>query len=349
MTPVGGTPRVVTAQALGGDSYRAAFPTLSCGLTVNYGVFVQTTDGNYEDPAGEQAAIVASGTQNVVDDACESLGAWLIGGLGDTATSGQWINADPVATAAQPEDDHTVNGVNCWITGTGVVGGGVGAADIDGGQTTLTSPVFNATVVDTPYISYWRWYSNNAGAAPNEDSMPVEISNNCASTWVSLEVVSENAGAWVQKNFRIADVVPPTSSMRIRFRARDLLSGSVVEAGVDDVKLYGYDCTAPRPADVNATARLTALTWGSCSATGATPGRATSTATARSMVRIWVPSSPTGVDVVLSAMMLWMDRMVSGIRRSPYTRSHADHAACVDGSCLFVDRVWPPLEPVGLC
>jgi hypothetical protein len=81
--------------------------------------------------------------------------------------------------------------------------------------------------------------------------MPVEISNNGGTSWVQLELVTENAGAWVRKEFRIADVVTPTSTMRLRFRARDLLSGSVVEAGVDDVKLYGFDCTVARPADLN--------------------------------------------------------------------------------------------------
>ena len=250
VTPVGGTPRVVTAQALGGDSYRAAFPTLSCGLSINYGMFVQTADGNYEDPAGEQAAVVATGTQNVADDACESLGAWLIGGLGDTATSGQWINADPVATAAQPEDDHTPTGTRCFVTGNGAVGGNIGAADVDGGFTSLRTPIFDGRGAGTQ-VSYWRWYSNNQGSAPNADSMPISISNDGGTTWVQLEDVTENAGAWVQKTFRIADFVTPTATMRLRFDARDLASGSIVEAAIDDFRVFRYDCTQASPADLN--------------------------------------------------------------------------------------------------
>ena len=182
---------------------------------------------------------------------CETNLGWTVGATGDNATAGLWVRADPVGTTAQPENDHTVDGVNCWVTGNGQVGGAVGAADIDGGTTTLVSPVFDATVVDEPRLTYFRWYSNNQGSAPNEDSMPVEISNDGGTTWVQLELVTENAGVWVEKTFRIADVVTPTSTMRVRFRARDLGNGSVVEAGVDDVKVFGYDCTAARPGDLN--------------------------------------------------------------------------------------------------
>jgi hypothetical protein len=234
------------------DAFSATLPAVACGSAVGFAVEFTTATETFRLPStGFLPATAAFGVATGFTDEMEIDQGWTVGGAGDAATAGLWARVDPVGTAAQPEDDHTVAGVRCWITGNGVVGGALGAADIDGGQTTLTSPIFDATVIDTPYISYWRWYSNNAGAAPNEDSMPVEISNSGGTTWVPLEVVSENVGAWVQKKFRIADFVAPTSTMRIRFRASDLFSGSIVEAGVDDVKLYGFDCTVARPADVN--------------------------------------------------------------------------------------------------
>jgi choice-of-anchor B domain-containing protein len=242
----------VSVTQLDADTYSATLPAVACGSAVGLAIEFTTATEVFRLPStGFLPATAAFGVAAGFTDEMEINQGWTVGGAGDAATAGIWVRADPVGTAAQPEDDHTAAGVNCWITGNGAVGGGLGAADIDGGQTTLTSPVFDATVVDTPYISYWRWYSNNAGAAPNEDSMPVEISNNGGTSWVLLETVTQNAGAWVEKSFRIADVVPPTSTMRIRFRASDLLSGSVVEAGVDDVKLYGFDCTVARPADLN--------------------------------------------------------------------------------------------------
>lgn len=234
------------------DTFRVQLPASTCGSTVGFAVEFVTPNDSYRLPGtGFLQATSADGEATGFTDSMETNLGWTVGATGDNATAGLWVRADPVGTAAQPESDHTVDGVNCWITGNGSVGGAVGAADIDGGTTTLVSPIFDATVVEEPRLSYFRWYSNNQGSAPNEDSMPVEISNDGGTTWVQLELVTENAGVWVEKTFRIADAVTPTSTMRVRFRARDLVNGSVVEAGVDDVKLYGYDCTVARPADLN--------------------------------------------------------------------------------------------------
>ena len=55
----------------------------------------------------------------------------------------------------------------------------------------------------------------------------------------------------MEHRYRIADFMAATSSMCLRFQARDLDAGSIVEAGVDDLRVFGYDCEAPRPADIN--------------------------------------------------------------------------------------------------
>ncbi|MFM8639190.1 MAG: hypothetical protein ACKOEL_00935, partial [Planctomycetota bacterium] len=156
----------------------------------------------------------------------------------------------------QPEDDRTpAPGTQCWITGQGTAGGSIGAADVDGGVTTLLSPAFNCTAFAETYISYWRWYSNNAGSAPNADNMPVEISADNGATWVQLENVTENANVWVQKTFRVRDFVTPSAQVRVRFRAQDTGTGSIVEAGVDDVRVFGVQCN-PRSPDLNGDGRI---------------------------------------------------------------------------------------------
>ncbi len=235
------------------NTYRAQLPATACGASVGLAVEFSTASESFRSPLGVGFHPAVSGYGEIVgwNDECEVNSGWTVGGTGDAATAGVWVRADPVGTSAQPEDDHTPTGVACFITGNGAVGGAVGVADIDGGQTTLTSPIFDATTVDDAKISYWRWYSNNGGSAPNEDSMPVEISNDGGATWAQLELVTENAGAWVLKSFDIASVVAPTANMRLRFRPADLINGSIVEAGVDDVRVYGLDCGATRPADIN--------------------------------------------------------------------------------------------------
>jgi len=186
-----------------------------------------------------------------VDHNFESASGWTGGVAGDTATSGQWVRVDPVGTTAQPENDHSTTGTFCWVTGQGVVGGADGAADVDGGITTLLSPVFDMSQMDEPTIEYWFWYSNNLGGAPNADSMPVEISNNGGTSWVMLEDVAVNPGAWTKRSWRVRSFVTPTANVRVRFVARDLATGSLVEAGVDDFKVINVDCTASIPGDIN--------------------------------------------------------------------------------------------------
>jgi hypothetical protein len=72
--------------------------------------------------------------------------------------------------------------------------------------------------------------------------MPISISGDGGATWVLLEDVSENAGAWVEKSFRVADFVTPGAAVRLRFVARDLGQGSLVEAGVDFVRVVAQGC-----------------------------------------------------------------------------------------------------------
>lgn len=160
------------------------------------------------------------------------------------------MNADPVGTVAQPEDDRSPAGTRCFVTGNGAVGGAAGAADVDGGTTMLVSPAFDGRGAGAT-VSYWRWYSNNQGQNPNSDTMPVSISGDGGSTWTLLEDVSENAGAWVQRSFRIADFVAPTANMRLRFVAQDAGAPSLVEAAVDDVRVSRLECVSPRPADLS--------------------------------------------------------------------------------------------------
>jgi len=173
----------------------------------------------------------------------ESDQGWTVGAPGDNASTGVWVRVNPVGTDAQPEDDHSNPGTQCWVTGQGVVGGGLGDNDIDGGTTTLVSPVFSLCGDAT--ISYWRWYSNGTGAAPGADVFVIQVSNNGGSSWTTVETVGPNGpdtvGGWIQHAFAVSDFVSPSSQMRMRFVASDLGDGSVVEAAIDDFQVDAID------------------------------------------------------------------------------------------------------------
>ena len=77
-------------------------------------------------------------------------GDWVIGDNSDDATAGIWELAQPNATyndngfQIQPGVDNTPDpGSYCFITGNGYDESNGGFDDVDGGKTTLYSPVFN--------------------------------------------------------------------------------------------------------------------------------------------------------------------------------------------------------------
>lgn len=242
-----------TATPLGGGLFSAAIPPSSCGDQIRFYVSARSTnDYTWTDPpAGPtQVYMTTSGLLRtmVYSDDVEIDRGWTVGAAGDDATTGIWTRVNPIGTSAQPEDDHTPDpGTFAWVTGQGSVGGSVGENDVDGGTTTLLSPVLNASGLGDPMISYWRWYSNNAGSAPGEDVFVVDISSNGGSSWTNLETVgptgADTVGGWIQHSARIADFVTPTNQIRLRFRASDLINGSIVEAAVDDVEIVDLVCS----------------------------------------------------------------------------------------------------------
>ncbi|MFM1824187.1 MAG: hypothetical protein RI967_2453 [Planctomycetota bacterium] len=243
----------IPARALGGGRFAFTLPAAACGATTEWyleaDAAVETGNGATVRTARlprDPAAIYATAsvdTTGVFADTFETALGWTVGAAGDTATSGLWTRADPVGTLAQPENDSLDDGLRCYITGNGLPGQGIGVADVDGGATTLLSPVFDGSDPGT-WISYERWYSNDRGSAPNADSMPVSVSTDGGATWTILEDVVENANAWVRREFRVADFVASGPSLQVRFIARDLGAGSIVEAGVDDFRVVVRACPA---------------------------------------------------------------------------------------------------------
>lgn len=257
---------------LKGSTFSAVFPATPCADIVTYVFEVSNVKGDSFSTA-PRTALSAFGVEVAFDDAFETNLGWQAGVAGDTATSGQWVRVDPVGTTAQPEDDHTVNGTQCFVTGQGVVGGGAGAADVDGGITTLVSPVLNLADKPEAIIEYWYWYSNNLGAAANADSMPVSVSNDNGTTWTLVENIATNNAAWTFRSFRVADFVAPSAQVRVRFVARDLDQGSLVEAGVDDFRVVDIECAPPLVGDLNGDGAVNASdlglllgAWGSANA-----------------------------------------------------------------------------------
>ncbi len=258
-----GTSGPFTATAMtgvGGDTYEGQLPAAACGQVIQYYFAAETTVGDTvtepEDAPTTYYQAQALDVFPIASYDMETNAGWSVNLDGDDdANTGVWNRMDPQPTAAQPGDDTTPGGTDCWVT-DGNAGASVGSADIDGGKTTLFSPVLDLSAAGDPVISYNRWYSNTAGSAPNADVFLVEVTDD-GSNWVLAEQVGpsgpETSGGWIASGFRVLDHVSLTSQVRVRFVASDLGSGSIVEAAIDDFDVRDEGCFGgdPCPGDLN--------------------------------------------------------------------------------------------------
>ncbi|MBC7833736.1 MAG: choice-of-anchor B family protein, partial [Phycisphaerales bacterium] len=239
---------------VGGDDFEGTLPPAPCLATIDYFITASDGDGDTftDPPNGFYSVDVYSAIITSVSDEMEAESGWTVGAPDDTATSGIWNRMDPQPTSAQPGDDHTdAPGVLCWVT-NGNAGSGAGDFDVDGGRTTLTSPAFDLGGTPEARIGYWRWYSNSGGGAPNSDTFTIQVSNNNGSSWALVETVGpvqDASGGWIYHEFRVADILSPTSTVKVRFLASDNGAGSLVEAAIDDLRIFTYDCQIPCAVD----------------------------------------------------------------------------------------------------
>ncbi|MBK7404874.1 MAG: choice-of-anchor B family protein [Phycisphaerales bacterium] len=239
----GGASQAVAMADLGSGFFRADLPGANCFQTYDYFVSA-TTDSGSVITSDTVHALVAGDQIIAVDYDGETAGGWTVGDTGDGATTGIWNRTDPVATDAQPGDDVSSDGVNCWVTDGR--GGAVGDYDVDGGKTTLKTPVFDLSSMSDPLVGVWVWYSNDKGADPNNDTFRIDFSANGGSTWVNAKTLGPadefSGGGWYYHEIRVADKVTPGANFRARFVAEDAASGSIVEAAVDEFSIFEYDC-----------------------------------------------------------------------------------------------------------
>ncbi|MDF1839690.1 MAG: choice-of-anchor B family protein, partial [Planctomycetota bacterium] len=233
-----------------GDQYNVNFPALPCGSYASWYITANSTAGlawtaPSEAPSSTYNSLIGFGSTDLALFDMESNAGWTSGAAGDNATTGIWERGNPNASDAQPGDDHTAAGTDCWFTGQANNGASVGTNDVDGGTTTLLSPLFDLSSNPDARMEYWRWYVNNGNTAV-DDSMYVDITAN-GSTWVNVETLgpgySEASGGWFQHSFAVSDYVTPNNQIQLRFRVGDLGSGSIVEAAIDDLRTSEVDCS----------------------------------------------------------------------------------------------------------
>ena len=250
------------------NNWISEIPTPENGSIVEYYIHATDGDGNsvfHPHSAPEVPHFFLVGTSDyfptlIYEDA-ETEQGWSLGIAGDDASTGIWIRDEPIGTwegadPVQPEDDHSLAGSMCFVTGNAeFTGDNSGAGDVDGGRTTLESPVYAPPPGISPVISYWRWYTNNLSFSPGEDRWIVQIRDQ-NNSWVTLEQTIQSDNSWTQHQFLLKHYFEQPTLVQFRFIAEDVPGGSLVEAAVDDLHIFYTGEVSFTPGDVNLDAQI---------------------------------------------------------------------------------------------
>jgi choice-of-anchor B domain-containing protein len=174
---------------------------------------------------------------------------WIVGAPDDGATDGIWERAIPFGSYSQgiigPDEDATPTGLGyAYVTENHVPGAFAGSSDVDGGKTTLLSPVFDGTGFGTLTLTYQRWFSNRA-PTQSDDEFRADASTDGGATWTNLETIDFGYDSWAAAAIALDPLLTISDQMQIRFVAEDLGSNTYVEAGIDDVVILTSVTGAP--------------------------------------------------------------------------------------------------------
>ncbi len=227
---------------------------------VNNSISAVIPIGAHLDPFPNIPYFTLIGVTEIASHDCDdnaNFGLWQTGIVGDNATTGEWEEDEPMGsytttaspgTMVQPAFQNTPGGEFCFITGNAANSESpIGENDVDGGKTTLQTPVIDMSELTDPIVTYYRWYTNNppGGANPGQDYWQVRISNDGGDSWTYVENTKTSDMSWRRNAFHVSDFIAPSAEMRFQFIASDsanadptIESGSLIEAALDDFIIY---------------------------------------------------------------------------------------------------------------
>ncbi|MBI3649576.1 MAG: M36 family metallopeptidase [Acidobacteria bacterium] len=155
----------------------------------------------------------------------------------DTATTGQWERGNPEDTnsGGAKQLGTTISGVNDLVTGR-LAGASAGVNDIDGGVTSIHSPVITLPTTGTLTLSFSSYLAHGSNAT-SADFLRVSIVSGTTTTVVfqKLGQAANVNGAWTTNSVSLNAFAGQT--VRILIEAADAATASLVEAGIDDVRI----------------------------------------------------------------------------------------------------------------
>jgi len=153
---------------------------------------------------------------------------------GDTATLGQWARANPETTTSSgtKQQGTTPSGSFDLVTGP-LAGASAGVNDVDGGVTSIRSPVIAIPAGGTVTLSLSFYFAHGTNSS-TADFFRVQVVGTTTAT--VIEELGSNVNDDAAFAGRSVDITAfAGQSVRLLISTADLGGASLVEAAVDDV------------------------------------------------------------------------------------------------------------------
>ena len=183
------------------------------------------------------ASCQGGGGTTVFSDTFETVLGWQTNPSGtDTATTGAWERGDPEATdSSGPKQlGTTVSGANDLVTAR-LAGASAGVNDVDSGVTSIRSPAITLPASGNLTLSF-SYYLAHGSNATSADFLRVSVVGSSTSVvFQRLGAAADVDGAWASASASLNAFAGQT--VRLLIEAADASTASLVEAGIDDVKI----------------------------------------------------------------------------------------------------------------
>jgi extracellular elastinolytic metalloproteinase len=211
-----------------------AFAAFGLGTNAVSGGANSTTPTNgFAVPASCQGG---GGTVVFTDD-FETAKGWTTNPNGtDTATTGQWERGNPEDTnsAGAKQLGTTTSGVNDLVTAR-LAGASAGVNDVDGGVTSIRSPAITLPTTGTLTLTFNQYLAHGSNAT-NADFLRVSVVGTTTSVvFQRIGAAANLNGAWAAASANLTPFAGQT--IRLLIEAADAGTASLVEAGIDDVRI----------------------------------------------------------------------------------------------------------------
>lgn len=211
-----------------------AFAAFGLGTNAVSGGAASTTPTNgFNVPA----SCSGGGGTTVFEDTFETSLGWTTNPNGtDTATTGAWERGDPEATDSSgvKQLGTTTSGSNDLVTAR-LAGASAGANDIDGGLTSIRSPAITLPASGTLTLSFSQYLAHGTNAT-SADFLRVSVVGTTTSVvFQRLGSATDVDAAWATATASLNAFAGQT--IRLLIEASDADTASLVEAGIDDVRI----------------------------------------------------------------------------------------------------------------